>query len=144
MIRFGRRAQGGRGVHGLQPELERPGKTWQPFVDLTGKTITAKLKLDSGALPSTTSNYVQLHVSSGSSFVYANSPTGASFTSTSAGTYMTLTFNLGTGFTPPAGFDVTQISQIGIQVGINSGPEGGAFPTPLMPLTFHIDSIVAQ
>jgi hypothetical protein len=115
----------------------------QPFIDLTGKTITARIKLDSGALPTTTSNYVQLHVSSGSTFVYANTPTASSFTSTSAGTYMTLTFNLGTGFTPPTGFDVTQISQIGVQVGINGGPEGGAFPTPT-PLTFHIDSVIAQ
>lgn len=56
---------------------------------------------------------------------------------------MTLTFPFGTGFTPPSGFDVTQISQIGIQVGINAGPDGGVFPTPT-PLTFHIDSVVAQ
>jgi hypothetical protein len=115
----------------------------QPFVNLTNKTITAHIKLDSGALPAGTSNYVQLHVSSGNTFVYANSPTGSSFTSTSAGTYMTLTFNLGTGFTPPTGFDATQISQIGIQVGINSGPDGGTFPTPT-PLTFHIDSVISQ
>ena len=118
----------------------------QPFVNLTGKTLHAKIMMDTGgALPAgTTSNYIQLHASSGSGFVYANSGTGASFTSTSAGTWIDLTFDLAN---PQAGtsaaFDPSQISQIGVQVGINSGPDGGVFPTPA-PVTFHIDSIVAQ
>jgi hypothetical protein len=121
------------------------GLSPQPILNLTGKTLHAKVMLDTGsALPAgTTSNYVQLYAISGIGFVFAGSPTGSSFTSTSAGTWIDLTFNFGTGFTPANGFDVTQVNQIGVQIGINSGPEGGAFPTPA-PTSFHIDTIIAQ
>jgi hypothetical protein len=108
-----------------------------PLANLTGKVIHAKVRIDSGTLPS---SYVQVHASSGTSYVYANS-TGTALGT--AGTFMDFSLDLAAAHTANASFDPTQIIQVGVQIGAGGGPEGGTFPTPV-PLTFHIDSIVAQ
>jgi hypothetical protein len=107
-----------------------------PLVDLTGKVIHAKVQLDSGTVPA---GYVQVHASSGATFVFVNSA-GSGLT---AGSFIDVALDLTAAHTANANFDPTQVVQVGVQIGTGSGPEGGAFPTPA-PLSFHIDSIVAQ
>ncbi len=106
-----------------------------PSVNLTGKTIKARVKIDSGTVPN---GYVQLHVSS-TGYIYAN---GAS-ASLTAGSFVDVTMNPASPNFAAANFDRSQIIQIGVQIGTGTAPEGGTFPTPA-PLTFHIDSIIAQ
>lgn len=107
-----------------------------PLLNLTGKVIHAKVRLDSGTVPA---GYVQVHASSGTSYVFVNSA-GSGLT---AGSFIDVPLDLTAAHTANANFDPTQVIQVGVQIGTGSGPEGGAFPTPT-PLTFHIDSIVAQ
>jgi hypothetical protein len=107
-----------------------------PLANLTGKVIHAKVRLDSGTLPA---SYVQVHASSGTSYVYANS----AGTAATSGNFIDVSLDLTAAHTANANFDPTQIIQVGVQIGSGAGPEGGTFPTPI-PLTFHIDSIVAQ
>jgi len=106
-----------------------------PSIDLTGKTIHAKFMLDSGSIPS---GYVTLHASSVGYIWGDNGGQGVP----AAGSWVDLT-PLNIGSVAAAGFDKTQIIQVGVQIGTGSAPEGGTFPTPTAA-TLHIDTIVAQ
>jgi hypothetical protein len=109
-----------------------------PVVDLTGKIIHAKVRLDSGTLPA---GYAQLHASSGSNYVYVQA---ANPTPLTAGSWLDLSLDLAAAKAAQPNFDPTQIIDVGVEIGTDVAPaDGGAFPTPV-PLSFHIDSIVAE
>jgi len=112
-----------------------------PTVDLTGKTIHAMVMLDSGTWPS---GYVQLHASGPDYSHFAGATGAGAINAATLGTakWVDLTMDLST--VTVTGFDVTKILQVGIQFGTGAGPDGGVFPTTGEPLTFHIDSIVAE
>jgi hypothetical protein len=112
-----------------------------PTVDLTGKTLHAKVRLDSGTF---TAGYINLHVSAPDYSHYAQASTGSiSASGLTAGQWVDLSIVLSS-ITSPSGFDPSKVLQVGVQFGTSGGPEGGAFPTSTQPVTFHIDSIVAQ
>ncbi len=111
-----------------------------PFADLTGKTIHARVRLD-GVVdggPVFTSGYAQVHASS-NGFVYAN----ADETKLDPGVWTDVVFKLSTPAFAAPGFDPTQIMEVAVRIGTNSGPEGGTFPGT-ETVSFHIDSIVAE
>jgi hypothetical protein len=108
-----------------------------PTADLTGKIIHAKVRLDSGSLPA---GFAVLHASSGPGYIFAEPAISTALT---AGNWLDLTLDLAAAKTANSSFDPSQIIQVGVDIGTDVGPDGGVFPTPT-PLTFHIDSIVAQ
>jgi hypothetical protein len=112
-----------------------------PSADLSGKTLHAKVRLDTidGGTPSFPSGYVVLFVQS-NGFKYASG--GAK--GVTAGTWTDLTLTVSTpGGTVTTGYDPTQIIQVGVQFGTGGAPDGGVFGAETLP-KFHIDSIVAQ
>ena len=74
-----------------------------PSVNLTGKTIKARVKIDSGTVPS---GYVQLHVSS-TGYVYANGGSG----SLTAGSFVDVTMNPASPNYAATGFDRARSSR---------------------------------
>lgn len=111
-----------------------------PLADLAGKTIHARVMLD-GVVdggPVFTSGYAQVHASS-SGFLYAN----ANETEIDPGVWTDVVFKLSAPAFAADGFDPTQIMEVAVRIGTDSGPEGGTYPGP-QTLTFHIDSIVAE
>jgi hypothetical protein len=109
-------------------------------LDLTGKTIHAKVRLDSGTF---TSGYINLHVSGPDYGHYEGATSGSvNASGLTAGQWVDLSIDLSA--ITATGFDASKIIQIGLQFGTGGGPEGGAFPTSTQPVTFHIDSIVSQ
>ncbi len=112
--------------------------TVSPPADLTGKIIHAQVMLDPADAQAFGGIEVQVHASS-AGFVYA---AGAEL-ELSPGVWTDVTLDLGAPFYAAAGFDPTQIVQVGVQVGTGTVPDGGVFAGP-ENLTFHIDSIIAQ
>jgi hypothetical protein len=111
-----------------------------PTADLTGKTLHAKVRLDSGTF---TSGYINLHVSGPDYAHYEKATTGSiNASGLTAGQWVDLSITLSA--ITDTGFDPAHILQVGIQFGTGSGPDGGVFPTSTQPVTFHIDSIIAQ
>ncbi|HVV50786.1 MAG TPA: hypothetical protein VHO06_14065, partial [Polyangia bacterium] len=113
-----------------------------PTVDLTGKTLHAKVMLDSGTFPA---GYVQLHASGPDYSHYAQAGSTGSINATTLGSGKWVDLTMDLSAVTVSGFDASKILQVGIQFGTgSSGTDGGTFPTTGEPLTFHIDSIVAQ
>lgn len=90
-----------------------------PSLDLTGKTIHARVMLMSGTFSGTAS----LHVSSTAMYYYA----GSSNVSLTAGTWTTLDLLIPT---TGAMWNSTDIRQVGIQLISNGAPEAGTFGAP--------------
>jgi hypothetical protein len=112
-----------------------------PTINLTGKTIHAMVKLDSGTF---TGGYLQLHASGPDYSHYAQATGAGAINAATLGTGQWVDLTMPLSAVTTTGFDATKILQVGIQFGTGSGPEGGAFPTTTQPVTFHIDSIVAE
>jgi hypothetical protein len=111
-----------------------------PAADLSGKTLHAQVRLDAvdGGTPSFPSGYLQLFIQS-AGFKYANGPAKG----LTAGAWTDLTLTVSTPNYMSAGYDPTQIIQVGVQFGTGGMPDGGVFGAATSP-KFHIDSIVAQ
>ena len=100
-------------------------------VDLTGKTLHAKVMLASGTWP----GYAVIHASSTSTYIYDAKGYGG----LTAGAWTDLAFDLSTA--TAAGFSAAQIVQIGIQVGTGAPPDAGVkLPAPL-PVVLNIDTV---
>jgi hypothetical protein len=106
-----------------------------PPVNLTGKTVHVKVRLDSGAF----NGFAQIHASSTG---YKFGSGGASGLSVST-TWTDLTLDPVMAHTGNAMFDETQVIQLGVQFGTGSRPDGGVFAGPVTAV-FHIDSFVEQ
>jgi endoglucanase len=103
-------------------------------LDLTGKTLHAMIKLVSGSFAA---GGLQFHASSGSSFVFTSAPF-VSASSLPVGTWVPLTLDLTTGTS--AGFDPTQVVQIGVQIFSGFASNGGTFDNT-GPAVFEIDTV---
>jgi hypothetical protein len=125
--------------YGQQLDTQLNPGTGSPL-NLMGKTLHAKVRLDSGTF---TAGYINFHVSAPDYSHYAQASTG-SINATTLGTGQWVDLSIDLSAVTLAGFDPSKVIQVGVQFGTGSGPEGGAFPTSTQPCTFHIDSIVAQ
>ena len=105
-----------------------------PSLNLTGKTIHARIQQTSGAF----SGGAQLHASSGTAYVYVAAPITLP---TTPGTFAAASLDLTTAMaTPPAVFDPTAIVQVGIK--IFSGYSCIApYPNAGVPVVFNIDTV---
>jgi hypothetical protein len=105
---------------------------FQQRFDLTGKSLHARVRLVSGSF----AGGVQFHASSGDSFVY----TGAFFGPEQfpVGEWVPVTLDLTSG--TAAGFDPTQVIQIGVQLFSGFSSSGGAF-VDTGPAVFEIDTV---
>jgi hypothetical protein len=104
-----------------------------PPLNLTGKILHAKVRLTSGTFA--VGAGATLHASSGTiAFVYGAGP----YTPLTFGVWTDLTLDVSTVTT--AGFDPTQVVQLGVQFYTGDPPEAGAFAGP-NDVVFHIDSI---
>jgi hypothetical protein len=110
-----------------------------PVLDLTGKTLHAKVRIDSGSVA-----FAVIHASTTSSYVYVNGTFAGGLT---AGTWTDLVFDLTpiTATTNP-GWNPAQVIQIGVQLGIGDPPvdaglaAGSPLPAPIN-LVAHIDTL---
>jgi hypothetical protein len=101
-------------------------------MDLTGKTLHAKVMLMSGTWP----GYAVIHASSTNTYIYDAKGYGG----LTAGTWTDLTFDLSTATS--TGFTAAQIVQIGIQVGTGAPPDAGVkLPAPI-PVVLNIDTVI--
>src|SRR4029079_8463441 len=82
-----------------------------PWVNLTGKTVTAKLRLDTGS-GAFTNGYTNFFAASGASYVWG----AAGGPALTAGTWADLSLNADTAKTNTPTFDPTQVRQIGVQI----------------------------
>jgi hypothetical protein len=105
-------------------------------LDLTGKVISSRVRLDSGSF----TGGVQLHAGSGPSYCYAASDW---MTLTPGPVWTTLSLYLATVTGSGCTFTASDIRQIGVQFDTGDAPEGGTFSGPV-DATFHIDTITAQ
>ena len=101
-----------------------------PPLNLTGKTLHAKVRLVSGNF----TGGAILHVGTTSAFAYG----AGAYTTLADGTWKDLTFNLSN--STAAGWDPSMVVQIGIQFYSGDPPEAGSFPGPI-DAVFQIDSI---
>ncbi len=100
-------------------------------VDLTGKTLHAKVMLMSGTWP----GYAVIHASSTSTYIYDAKGYGG----LTAGTWTDLAFDLSTA--TATGWMASQVVQIGIQVGTGAPPDAGVkLPAPI-PVVLYIDTV---
>jgi hypothetical protein len=100
-------------------------------VDLTGKTLHAKVMLMSGTFP----GFAVIHASSTSTYIYD----AKGYAGLTAGTWTDLTFDLSTA--TATGWTPAQIVQVGIQVGSGSPPDAGVkLPAPLA-VVLYIDTV---
>jgi hypothetical protein len=104
--------------------------------DMTGKTCSVKIKLDSGL--NTNATYpgtANIYLKSGSGWVYGGGPT-ANLDSTSGPTsWITLTLNADApGGTVNSGYAPSPIMQVGVQINTNSGGAG-----TFVPAIVHLD-----
>jgi hypothetical protein len=112
----------------------------QPGVDLSGKTVHARIRLVSGSLGD---GRAFLGALSGPSYIPAETP-GLDATSLSAGVWVPLSLDLGAAAT--AGFDPSKIVQIGVRIAASAAsrdggvPDGAAF-AGTGDLVFEIDSV---
>lgn len=103
----------------------------QPAQNLTGKTLHARVRLDTGTFA--VGMGATLHAGTGTTYAYGS----GMYTSLTAGTWTDLTMDL----TKPAmTFDPTMVVQIGIQVYSGDPLEAGAFPGPV-DVVIEIDSV---
>jgi hypothetical protein len=103
-----------------------------PVLNLTGKTLHARLRLTSGAF----AGGAQFHVSTGADFaVYVASP----FPPPTPGVWVDGALDLSS--VTAAEFDPTMVAQIGVQLFSGGGPDSGAYPDANMPVVFNIDTI---
>jgi hypothetical protein len=109
-----------------------------PTANLTGMTIHAKVRLDAIDAGQTFGGYVQIHASS-IGFIYA----AAAAIGLTPGVWTDVSLDLAAPAYAAAGFDPSQIVQLGVQFGTGNGTDAGAFPGT-ENLTFHVDSVVAQ
>ncbi len=107
-----------------------------PPIDLSGKTVHARVRLVSSSFPR---GGFQLHVSTGSTFVFAGNFFDASLLP--PGVWVPIDFDLTT-VTDPA-FDASQVVQIGVQF-FSGAPDGNPFPTGTGMITFEVDTVVAD
>jgi hypothetical protein len=101
-----------------------------PAADLTGKILHAKVMLTQGAF----TGGVQLHASTTATYVYG----AGAFTALTLGQWTDLTLDLST--PTAAGWDPTQVVQVGVEFSTGSGQDGGALPAPVNAI-FNIDTI---
>ncbi len=101
-------------------------------MDLTGKTLHAKVMLASGTFP----GYAVIHASSTSSYIYD----AKGYNGLSAGTWTDLAFDLSTATS--TNWTPAQIVQIGVQIGSGGAPPDASatFATPLS-VTIYIDTV---
>lgn len=107
-----------------------------PPVNLSGLTVHARVRLVSGAF---IKGGFQLHVSTGSTFVFAGSFLNAA--ALSSGAWVPIDLDLTT-VTDPA-FDASQVNQVGVQF-FSGAPDGGPFPTGGGMITFEVDTVVTD
>jgi hypothetical protein len=112
-------------------------------IDLTGKTVTAKIRLDSGLSCGGFSGGAKLYVKwvSGTNWYYADS--GWVNLTVSTTTFQTLTFNGSganpTGYVDPAGtYDPTAIREVGVNVSTTGDTTAVCSNSAAV---FHIDSV---
>jgi hypothetical protein len=103
----------------------------QPAQNLTGKTLHAKVRLDTGTFA--VGMGATLHAGTGTSYTYG----AGTYTSLTAGTWTDLTLDLTAQAAP---FDPTMVVQIGVQVYSGDPQDAGAFPGPV-DIVMEIDSI---
>ncbi len=103
-----------------------------PPVDLSGRTLHARVRLASGSFPI---GGLQLHASTGPAFVFAGSFLTAD--ALASGAWVPVELDLGA--VTEAGFDPTQVVQVGVQF-FSGSPFGGAFPGPESAV-FEIDTV---
>jgi len=110
-----------------------------PMLDLTGKTLHARVRLDSGTVA-----FAVIHASTTSGFKYKN----GTFKTLTTGSFVDLVFALPAADTGDGGtgWDPAQVVQIGIQIGTGDPPTdaGLANGSPLPaadPVTVHIDTV---
>jgi hypothetical protein len=103
-----------------------------PWVDATGKTAHAMIRLDAGDAGAGTTFTANLQANSDGYHGIG----GATVTLT-AGTWTDVTLNFA-GHAAP--FDASKIIQLTIQLSDPASADGAAFPGPISP-TFHIDTI---
>jgi hypothetical protein len=100
-------------------------------LDLTGKTLHAKVMLMSGTWP----GYAVIHASSTSTYIYDAKGYGG----LTAGAWTDLAFDLNTATT--TGWMASQVVQLGIQVGTGAPPDAGVkLPAPI-PVVLFIDTV---
>lgn len=100
-------------------------------MDLTGKTLHAKVMLMSGTFP----GYAVIHASSTSTYIYD----AKGYVGLTAGTWTDLTFDLSTA--TATGWTPAQIVQVGIQVGSGSPPDAGVKLPATLPVVLYIDTV---
>ena len=103
-----------------------------PPVDLSGRTLHARVRLASGSFPV---GGLQLHASTGPAFLFAGSFLNAD--ALASGAWVPVEFELGAVTEP--GFDPTQVVQVGVQF-FSGSPFGGTFPGPASAV-FEIDTV---
>src|SRR5262249_44070892 len=91
-----------------------------PGLDLTGKTLHARVRLVSGSF---VTGGVQLHASSGPTFVFAG--TFMNPDQFPLGVWVPVTLDLAAAAASTPGFDPAQIVQIGVQFFSGFSPHGG-------------------
>jgi hypothetical protein len=104
-------------------------------VDLTGKVISAWVRMDSGGFI----GGAQLHAGSGPNYVYAAS----TWLDLVEGAWTEVSLDLAAAQTSVTGFMANDIRQIGVQLDTGDGLEGGAFGGTVEAV-FHIDNITAR
>ncbi|HEY4186880.1 MAG TPA: hypothetical protein VGP07_17525 [Polyangia bacterium] len=104
-----------------------------PTIDLTGKTVHAKITLDSG----TFTGGAVLHV--GTTTAYTDG--SAVWTTPTMGTWTDLSLDLSTVTT--TAYDPSMVIQVGIRLDTGDAPDSGSFAGPA-DVVFHIDSITAE
>jgi hypothetical protein len=112
------------------------GRSLATALDLSGATLTAKVKLESGLSSDTTNlGSAKLYVKTGTQYIYA---CGASVNLTPGADWVSLSFPTGTpSYTATVdggAYDPTQVKELGVE--INTG-SAGTYTTA----TLHIDSI---
>ena len=101
-----------------------------PAINLTGKTLHAKVRLVSG----TFTGGAILHVGTTPTFAYG----AGAYTTLGDGTWKDLTFDLSTGTS--TGWNASMVTQIGIQFYSGDPPATGVFGAPV-DAVFQIDSV---
>lgn len=103
-----------------------------PPVDLSGRTLHARVRLASGSFPV---GGLQLHATTLPTFAFAGNFVNAD--ALASGAWVPVELDLGAVTVP--GFDATQVVQVGVQF-FGGAPDGGAFPGPASAV-FEIDTV---
>jgi hypothetical protein len=106
----------------------------RPPVNLTGKTLHAKVRLTSGTFSGAAGAGATLRAYTTSSYVFGSGP----YTTLTLGTWTDLVFDLSTA--TATNWNPSMVVQIGIQFYSGDPPEAGTFVGP-NDVVFHIDTI---